>query len=110
MKNIQATPALIGAALPDRDKVVSAVKVLRAVNHDLRQQIMESLIESPNDRMSVTEIHIKLCIEQSAASQHLAILRRAGVVKTQREGKFIYYSINKDRIDLIGRVSSELAG
>jgi DNA-binding transcriptional ArsR family regulator len=32
------------------------------------------------------------------ASQHLAILRRAGIVKTERDGKFIHYTINSDRI------------
>jgi DNA-binding transcriptional ArsR family regulator len=32
------------------------------------------------------------------ASQHLAILRKAGFVKTDRDGKFIYYSVNTDRM------------
>jgi len=43
------------------------------------------------------------------ASQHLAILRRANVVKTERDGKFIYYSLNKERIAEIVALVEELA-
>ena len=48
-------------------------------------------------------------LEQSVASQHLAILRRAGVVATDRHGKFIYYSLDKDRLAQISRLVEELA-
>ena len=48
--------------------------------------------------MTVTEMYVKLRIEQSVASQHLAILRRANIVLTKREGKFIFYSVNYARI------------
>ena len=74
-----------------------AAMILRALNHKLRQQIVKLIDE--NKRLTVTEIYIKLRLEQSVASQHLAILRRAGVVKTTRDGKFIYYSVNASRIE-----------
>jgi len=70
--------------------------ILRAVNHKLRQQIIRLLDESK--KLTVTEIYVQLRLEQSVASQHLAILRRAGVVKTERDGKFIYYTISNDRL------------
>ncbi len=73
-----------------------AALVLRAMNHKLRQQMIKLLDE--NERMTVTEIYVKLRLEQSVASQHLAILRRAGIVITQRDGKFIYYAVNYPRI------------
>jgi len=84
-----------------------AVLVLRAVNHKLRQNIIDLLEE--HGRMTVTDIYIKLRLEQSVASQHLAILRRSGVVKTDREGKFIYYSLDKARLSQISRLVEELA-
>src|ERR1700709_2626814 len=74
-----------------------AAMILRALNHKLRQQIVK-LIDD-NKKLTVTEIYIKLRLEQSVASQHLAILRRAGIVKTSRDGKFIYYSVHTTRID-----------
>ncbi len=91
----------------DYAELRKAVLVLRAVNHKLRQSIIDLLEEG--NRMTVTDIYIKLRLEQSVASQHLAILRRAGVVSTDREGKFIYYSIDKERLNQISRLVEELA-
>jgi ArsR family transcriptional regulator, virulence genes transcriptional regulator len=80
--------------------------ILRALNHKLRQQMVRLLDE--NKRLTVTELYIQLRLEQSVASQHLAILRRAGIVKTERDGKFIYYTINSNRIASIMKCIDEL--
>lgn len=70
--------------------------ILRAINHPLRQQMIKLLDE--HSKMTVTEIYIKLRLEQSVASQHLAILRRAGIVQTSRDGKFIFYGLSYPRL------------
>jgi DNA-binding transcriptional ArsR family regulator len=80
---------------------------LRAVNHPLRKQIMELLEEKK--KMTVTEIYIKLRLEQSVASQHLAILRKADVLNTIRDGKFIYYSVNPKKIEEISNLVEKIA-
>ncbi len=90
----------------DYTELRKAVLVLRAVNHKLRQQIIDLLEE--NQQMTVTELYVKLRLEQSVASQHLAILRRAGVVATSRQGKFIFYSVDKERLSQIQRLVEEL--
>jgi len=92
--------------LLDYAELRKAVLVLRAVNHKLRQRIIDLLEE--NQRMTVTDIYIKLRLEQSVASQHLAILRKAGVVATERQGKFIYYALDKERLNQISRLVEEL--
>jgi DNA-binding transcriptional ArsR family regulator len=73
-----------------------AALVFRAINHPLRQQIMQLLHK--HETMDVTTLYVKLRLEQSVASQHLAILRRAGFVKTQREARQIFYSVNDTRL------------
>ena len=83
-----------------------AALVLRAMNHKLRQQMIKLLDE--NEKMTVTEIYVKLRLEQSVASQHLAILRRAGIVITQRDGKFIFYSINYNRVGEVNQFVEDL--
>ena len=90
----------------DYAELRKAVMVLRAINHKLRQRVIDLLEE--NDKMTVTDIYIKLRLEQSVASQHLAILRRAGVVKTERQGKFIFYGLNKDRLSQISKLVEDL--
>jgi len=77
--------------------VKKAALILRAVNHKLRQQILKLIDEQ--GKITVTEIYVKLRLEQSVASQHLAILRKAGFVNTDRDGKFIYYSVNTNRLE-----------
>jgi len=91
----------------DYTNLRSAVLVLRAINHELRRSII-NLLEK-EDRMTVTDIYVKLRIEQSVASQHLAILRKAGVVVPQREGKFIYYSLEKERLSQIAQLVTDLS-
>jgi len=90
----------------DLMNVKKAAMVLRAVNHKLRQQILKQIDEQ--GRITVTELYVKLRLEQSVASQHLAILRKAGFVKTYRDGKFIYYSVNAERLKELNRFIEEL--
>ena len=86
--------------------VKKAALILRAVNHKLRQQILKLIDE--HGKMTVTEIYVKLRLEQSVASQHLAILRKAGFVKTDRNGKFIHYYVNNGRLQELNRFIEEL--
>ena len=92
----------------DYHSLKKAALVLRALNHKLRQQLLK-LIEEEK-KITVTEIYVRLRLEQSVASQHLAILRKAGIVITQRDGKFIYYSVNYKRIDEIDTFVKQLVG
>ena len=85
-----------------------AAMILRALNHKLRQQIVKLIDEQ--QKMTVTEIYVKLRLEQSVASQHLAILRRAGIVITTREGKFIFYTVDYNRLEQINLFVEQLVG
>lgn len=80
--------------------------ILRALNHKLRQQIVKLIDEKK--KITVTEIYVHMRLEQSVASQHLAILRRAGIVKTDRDGKFIYYSVDAKRVAQIMKCVDDL--
>src|ERR1051325_4325110 len=100
MNNELLEPAVSSTELRiDVIQLKKAALILRAVNHKLRQQILKLIHQ--NERMTVTEIYVKLRLEQSVASQHLAILRKAGFVSTYRDGKFIYYSVNHDRLNQV---------
>ena len=83
----------------DYASIKNPAMTLRSINHKLRQQILKLLVEKK--RMKVTDIYVKLLLDQSVASQHLAILRRANIVSTERMGKEIYYSINNNRIEQV---------
>lgn len=76
-----------------------AARVFRAVNHPLRLSIIR-LIEE-NEKLTVTQIYYKLKIEQSVASQHLAILREAECLTATRSGKNIFYNVNEARCNSV---------
>ncbi len=104
--NSQQEPQSSTGIKIDYLNVKKAALVLRAVNHKLRQQIIKTLDESK--KMTVTDIYVQLRLEQSVASQHLAILRRAGIVKTERDGKYIYYHVNHSRLEQINQIVNDL--
>jgi len=73
-------------------KIEKAAELLKAVAHPLRFTLLKLINEMKE--VNVNVLYKTLNFEQSVTSQHLKILRGVGVVKTRRDGKKIYYSIN----------------
>ena len=76
----------------NNEKLQDSAEILRALAHPLRMRILEFIDQ--NKTINVNKIYNTLNLEQSITSQHLRILRLAGIVDTTREGKFIHYNIN----------------
>ena len=76
----------------NNEKLQESAEILRALAHPLRMRILEFI--DKNKTINVNKIYNTLNLEQSITSQHLRILRLAGIVDTTREGKFIHYNIN----------------
>lgn len=81
----------------DNQKLELSSEILRALTHPLRLKIIE-FIDS-NKRINVNKIYNSLKLEQSITSQHLKILRDAGILETKRTGKYIFYSLDYSRIE-----------
>jgi len=64
--------------------------LLKALSHPKRLEIINLLREQ---ELAVSEVREMLDLPQANLSQHLEVLRQAGVVKARREGKRIYYSL-----------------
>jgi ArsR family transcriptional regulator len=65
--------------------------VLRALAHPRRLQIMHRLADGP---MEVGSLAAELGMSQPNASQHLAVMRAAGVVEAERVGREVRYRIS----------------
>jgi DNA-binding transcriptional ArsR family regulator len=63
---------------------------------DKRIEIIELL---KKDAMNVNSLAKSLGITQSAVSQHLRILKAAGLVKDERKGYWIHYSLNRQELE-----------
>lgn len=78
------------------DKLQVSSEILRALAHPLRMKILEFIDQ--NEVINVNKIYNTLKLEQSITSQHLRILRMAGLVATERDGKFIHYKVDYDKL------------
>jgi len=76
----------------DYDKLQYSATLMKALAHPLRLKILEYI--DSQGVINVNNIYNTLKLEQSVTSQHLRLLRLAGVVNARKEGKFVKYDIN----------------
>ena len=81
------------------EELEHAAGMLKAMAHPMRIAILNFLEDG--NRMTVTEIHERLNIEQSTTSHHLGILKDKGVLSSKREGKNTYYFLKNDNLSKI---------
>lgn len=79
------------------EKLNTASELLRALAHPLRLKILDFLDKNKN--INVNKIYNTLKLEQSITSQHLRVLRSAGLTETDKDGKYIHYQVNYDKIE-----------
>ena len=73
--------------------------MLKAIAHPIRISIVGTLEDG--NKLTVTEIHKKLGIEQSTASHHLGILKDKGVLSSKREGKNTWYFLKHENLKTV---------
>jgi len=80
----------------------------QAMADDTRQRILEMLLER---EMCVSEIVDAFPISQPTISHHLNVLKQFGLVTSRKEGRQIYYAINRDNVaQCCGRLVAKFAG
>jgi DNA-binding transcriptional ArsR family regulator len=89
------------------DQLDEAANMLKAIAHPLRIAILSHL--EGGKKLTVTEIHELLGIEQSTTSHHLGILKDKGVLCSKREGKNTYYYLKDENLSSIVNCVSRCA-
>jgi len=85
----------------NKERLQVSIELVRALAHPLRLKILEFIDNQGTTH--VNSIYNSIKIEQSITSQHLRIMRKAGVLEAEREGKFVFYSIN---YEIVKRIAS----
>jgi DNA-binding transcriptional ArsR family regulator len=96
-------PAEFPVNTPD---INSAVLLFRTLNNKTNLQIIR-LIDK-HSRLTVSDIYVQLRMAQSHASLQLSHIKKANLVQTKRQGHFIYYSVNYDRMAFLHHAAAEL--
>jgi len=74
--------------------------IFKALSDPTRRAIFDKLAAGD---MNATALREGMTISQSAMSQHLAVLRKAGLVRQQRQGRFVNYQVDPAGLLLIAR-------
>lgn len=75
------------------DSATLCAGYLKALGDPIRLNIIKALQSGP---MSVSDLTELLEMEMANVSHHLRVLFHAHLVTTERDGKFIYYHLNKE--------------
>lgn len=86
---------------------VSMQDTLQALADPTRREILNLLKQS---RMSAGEISNHFSISGAAVSRHLSVLKKADLIRDERDGKYIYYELNATVLEEILLWISELKG
>jgi DNA-binding transcriptional ArsR family regulator len=90
------------------EHIEQASRALKAMSHPLRLKILCVLGDK---EVSVQDIVDNVGTSQSNISQHLAILRDKGVLRTRKDANRVYYRVSDTRtLQLIGMMRDVFCG
>jgi DNA-binding transcriptional ArsR family regulator len=97
MKSIARVPVARLEAAPEH------VEAFKALAHLTRLQVFFFLVRAGKE-MSVGEIQQEVEIPGPTLSHHLDQLRRAGLVESRKEERYIYYTVKRDQVTALVRL------
>lgn len=92
------------AQMPDDDTLCDAAELFKVFGDITRTKILSALFIQELSVCCISEI---VNMSQSAVSHQLRILRQTKIVKTRRNGKEVYYSLDDDHISQIYQMALE---
>lgn len=79
-------------------KSTQAISALSALAQETRLGVFRLLVQRLPDQVTAGDIALKFDVPPSTMSSHLAILTRAGLTRSERQGRTIFYSADLDGI------------
>lgn len=97
------------------DKIERQVEIFKALSDPTRLRLIQLLGSCEpgaceGGALCVNALAQRLGVTQSAVSQHLRILRQVGLVRGDRQGTFMHYSLNPDGFDKYKTALQETLG
>jgi len=84
--------------MPQEETLYDLAELFKVFGDSTRIKILWALDES---EMCVCDIAFLLNMTQSAISHQLRVLKQAGLVKSRREGKIVFYSLEDEHVKQI---------
>lgn len=80
-------------------ETLNAAELLAALGHESRLAIFRLLVEAGSEGLFASAIGEKLTLPPATLSFHLSHLSRVGLIRGQRESRFIHYSAEYSTMD-----------
>ena len=80
------------------DEIEELADIFKALSDPTRLRLVKLLSEG-GGALCVNALAQMLGVTQSAVSQHLRVLRQAGLVRGERRGHFVHYSLDRGRLE-----------
>lgn len=88
-----------------KDYIAAQARIFKALGHPSRLLMVDALREGEK---CVCDLQALVGDDMSTVSKHLAVLREAGVVSTEKRGASIYYSLTLRCLDTFLQCTGEL--
>jgi ArsR family transcriptional regulator len=85
----------------------STAQIFKALGDETRLRIMALLVN--NQELCVCDIMAALDLPQSTVSRHLSYLRNTGLIDDRRQGIWMYYQVNRERLKFAASIFDLLA-
>ena len=86
------------SAMPDIRAVDKLAMFYKIFGDPTRLKLLHCLLEN---ELCVHDLASLVDISQSAISHQLSLLKRENLIKTRRDGKYIYYSLDDEHVKMI---------
>jgi ArsR family transcriptional regulator len=93
----------------DEAEATEMAPLLAALADPVRLRIVSMLAASPEGTACGCDLESPLGLSQPTVSHHLKILREAGLIEGERQGRWIHYRVVPERLDEIRQAISPLA-
>ena len=97
VRSTQCCASVLAAPLDTADASELA-KGFSALADPVRLRVLSILAAAPEGEVCVCDFVEPLARSQPTVSHHLRILSEAGLVQGDRRGKWVWYSLNRDRL------------
>lgn len=84
--------------LVSADEADTLSRAFEVLAHPVRLQLLDVLARNEG-RVCVCDLEAAVTVKQPTISHHLKLLRRAGLVESERQGVWAYYFVNREALE-----------
>jgi ArsR family transcriptional regulator, arsenate/arsenite/antimonite-responsive transcriptional repressor len=91
----------LGEGAISEGEAVAVATVLKAIADPVRLRLLSLVQHAPGGEVCVSDLVAAFDLSQPTVSHHLRLLADSGILRRERRGSWVWYSVNQERLDEI---------